>query len=96
MSEDVIFKLQAAYDELGAAVRRQWSGQHPLQLTIPVNERKDTDAIIGIAIIDAIKEIDSLHKRIAGLEKAVVQMARENRSLEKRLNACTECKGGFQ
>ena len=44
---EAIQLIKNAQEELGAALRRQMNREHAFKLTIPVNEAKDSDVIIG-------------------------------------------------
>lgn len=49
-SLELIAQLDAAHDELVAAVRRQWDGAPAFKLSIPAQPDRDTDLLIGAAL----------------------------------------------
>jgi len=53
-------KIDAAWDELSDAVKRQWGGEHALKISIPAREDRDSDLVImaGLkAARDALKAL---------------------------------------
>ena len=75
-SADVLDQLAKAQLVLNDALERQWNHEAAFKLTIPADESRDTDLIIGNAMQSASDEILKLRAKLERLREALEPFAK--------------------
>ena len=90
MSEkaDVLVALDKAHKEMCDAAKRQWDGKHALQMSIPADERHDTDVIVCDVLMDAKNEITRLRGQLEDWNESYEETLKEPPACDDRIH-CT-------